>query len=58
LKSPEAMALARPPTLTGEPASCANPPPGCRSRIVTLPLTKFATARSLRPSPLKSATVE
>src|SRR4051794_13008270 len=41
------------PTLRVGPA--ANPPPGWRSRTLTVPLLKFCVARSGRPSPLKSA---
>ena len=54
-KSPATIALTRAPRLSGVPASGAKPPPGWRISTDTLPSTKFVTARSVRPSPLKSA---
>jgi hypothetical protein len=56
LKSATATAPARPPPALGEFGSAAKPPPGPRSRTLALPDTKFATATSGRPSPLKSPT--
>src|SRR5262245_25875830 len=57
LKSPAAIAPSEPPpTFIGDPMPCANPPPGWRSSTVTVPAPKLATARSGRPSPLKSPT--
>ena len=57
LRSPVAMALDRSPTDT-PPLSGTKVSSGWCSSIVTLWLTKFETAMSSRPSPLKSATAE
>src|SRR4051812_19260539 len=54
-KSPATIALTRAPRLIGVPTSGAKPPPAWRISTDTLPSTKFVTARSVRPSPLKSA---
>ncbi len=57
LKSPVAIPPGPVPTANGDPGAGANPPLPSPSRILTLSLIEFATARSAMPSPLKSALV-